>query len=96
MKLRPLGNNILIRAEEKEEVQTASGIVLPKSSEEMDATLIGEVVAVGEGDEVKVKVGEKVLYNKYAGDDVLLPDPSGKKVLHKILYGESLTCVVDE
>ena len=72
MKLRPLGDKVVIKPLEAEET-TASGIVLPGQDKEKPQQ--AEVVAVGPGtDEVtmEVKVGDKVIYSKYSGTDVKL------------------------
>ncbi len=73
MKLNPIGERIVIRKLEKEET-TASGIVLPSSAQEEPQ--YAEVVAISEkvknDDELKntVKVGDRVIYQKYAGTNV--------------------------
>lgn len=78
MKLVPLGDRVVIRQLEAEQV-TKSGIVLPTGAKEKPQQ--AEVVAVGpggmvEGKEVKmeVKAGDKVIYSKYAGTEVKLDD----------------------
>ncbi|MHB8061835.1 MAG: co-chaperone GroES [Ruminiclostridium sp.] len=74
MKIKPLGDKVVIKMLEGEET-TKSGIVLPGSAKEKPQ--VAEVVAVGpgtvvDGNEVKmeVKVGDKVLLNKYSGTEV--------------------------
>jgi chaperonin GroES len=74
MKIRPLGDRVVIKKLEAEET-TKSGIVLPGTAKEKPQE--AEVVAVGpggyvDGKEVKmeVKVGDKVLFSKYAGNEV--------------------------
>ena len=75
--LTPLGDRVFVTVSESEE-KTAGGILLPDSAKEKPQ--IGEVVAVGEGKRnddgsrsaVDVKVGDKVLYSKYAGTDIKL------------------------
>ena len=74
-KLRPLGDRIVVKPIEREEV-TKGGIVLPDTAKEKPQE--GEIVAVGPGkltDEgtriaMDVKVGDKVIYAKYAGTEV--------------------------
>jgi chaperonin GroES len=75
MKLKPLEDRVIIKAVQEEE-KTASGIVLPDTAKEKP--MLGEVVAAGEGkwdDEgkkripVDVKVGDQVIYGKYAGTE---------------------------
>ena len=73
--LKPLGDRVVIRVLEQEE-KTASGIFLPDTANEKPSQ--GEVVAVGPGkvqDDGKrvaldVKVGDKIIFSKYAGTEV--------------------------
>ena len=74
MKLRPLGDRIVIKRVEAEET-TKGGIILTSSAQEKPQ--IAEVVAVGpggivNGKEVKMelKVGDKVLFPKYEGNEI--------------------------
>lgn len=74
-KLKPLFDNVLVKPLEAE-AKTASGIILPDTVKEKPQ--IGEVMAVGPGatnDEGKVvpmvvKVGQKVMYKKWGGNEV--------------------------
>ena len=75
MKIRPLGDKIVIKVIEDTE-QTTGGIFIPDSAKEKPQK--GEVVAVGSGktnekgekEPMEVKVGDIVLYAKYAGSEV--------------------------
>ncbi len=75
MKIRPLHDRILVQRLEEEE-KTKGGIIIPDTAKEKP--IEGKVVAVGNGKmlengEVKpldVKVGDKVLFGKYAGTEV--------------------------
>ncbi len=74
MKLKPLGDRVVIKQLEAEE-KTKSGIVLPGQAKEKPQE--AEIVAVGpggviDGKEIKmeVKVGDKIIYSKYAGTEV--------------------------
>lgn len=76
MKIRPLADRVVIRKVEAEE-RTASGIVLPGAAKEQPQ--IAEVVEVGpggivDGKEIKMelKVGDKVIFQKYSGTEVKL------------------------
>ncbi len=78
MKLVPLGDRVVLKQLVAEET-TKSGIVLPGQSKEKPQQ--AEVVAVGpggmvDGKEVKmeVKVGDNVIYSKYAGTEVKLDE----------------------
>ena len=67
MKIKPLSDRVLIQPNPAEE-KTAAGLIIPDTAKEKP--LAGKVVAVGPGtSEVKmeVKVGDQVLYGKYAG-----------------------------
>jgi chaperonin GroES len=75
MKIRPLHDRVIVKRVEEDRT-SAGGIVLPDSATEKPSQ--GEVLAVGNGKlldngEVRpldVKVGEKVLFGKYAGNEV--------------------------
>lgn len=67
MIIKPLGERILIQEVKQEEV-TKSGIVLPGTASK-EKPIIGEVLAVG-NEVSQVKVGEKVIYEKYTGTEV--------------------------
>ena len=69
MKIKPLGNRVLIRKLEQEERKTPGGIVLPESVKDEKA-IRGEVVAVGTAEKIEVKEGDKVLVSAYAGTEV--------------------------
>ena len=75
--VKPLGDRIFVKVSESEE-KTAGGILLPDTAKEKPQ--IGEVSSIGPGkrnddgsrQEPDVKVGDKVLYSKYAGTEVKL------------------------
>jgi chaperonin GroES len=80
MKLKPLGDRLIVRPIEEEET-TASGIVLPDTAKEKPQK--GKVVAVGDGkwDEdgdkripMDVSEGDEILYSKYGGTEVTVED----------------------
>lgn len=86
MKIRPLGNRILVQQLTSEEV-TKSGIILPASSG-TEKKAQGKVVAVGPGKDVEklgLKVGDTVVFSNYVGTEVEI-DEDGKKVEYKVLY----------
>lgn len=76
MKLKPLSNNVIVKAAALEEV-TKSGIVLPGTSEK-DRPEKGEIIAVGPGkimdngqlSPMNVKVGDQVVFKKYSPDEI--------------------------
>jgi chaperonin GroES len=75
MNLRPLSDRVVVRRMEEEKT-TVGGILLPDSAKEKPAK--GEILAVGEGKRsdngsiipMSVKVGDNVLFGKYAGQEV--------------------------
>ena len=67
MKIITLNDRVLVKSTEAEE-KTASGIYIPQTSQEK--TQIAEVIAVGDSEDIKVKVGQKILHDKYAGTAV--------------------------
>lgn len=79
MKLKPLGDRIVVKVLTREE-KTRGGIVLPDTAKEKPTE--GEVVAVGTGkildngqkQPVEVKVGDRIIFSKYAGTEVKVED----------------------
>lgn len=75
--VKPLGDRVFVKVSASEE-KTAGGILLPDTAKEKPQ--VGEIAAIGPGkrnddgtrQEVEVKVGDKVLYSKYAGTDIKL------------------------
>ena len=80
LKLKPLGSRVVVKALDREE-QTKSGIFLPDTAKEKPQE--GKVLAVGPGDRhpdtgqripVELKVGDRILFQKYAGTEFKLDD----------------------
>ena len=75
MKIRPLGDRLLVKRIEEEE-KSKGGIIIPDSAKEKPQE--GKVVAVGKGKiledgklvPLEVKAGDRILFGKYAGTDV--------------------------
>ena len=68
MNILPLGDRVLAKIEQVEE-KTAGGIFIPQTAQEK--TQVAVVVAVGDDkDAIKVKPGQKIMYDKYAGTSV--------------------------
>jgi chaperonin GroES len=96
LNLKPLGDRLVIKPLEQEEV-TPSGIVLPETAKEKPQK--GEVLSVGPGarDEdgkriaMDVKAGDKVLFAKYAGTEIKV---DGEKLL--ILRESDILAIVTE
>lgn len=79
MNIRPIGDRVLVRHDNKEEAQTSSGIVLPGEETKKP---YGVIEALGTGDKVekyKLNVGDKILFEGWGGQPV-----------DKELFGENL------
>lgn len=96
MKIRPLGDKVLVEVLEAEE-KTKGGIILPDTAKEEKTE--GKIVAVGAGkvlesgkvQPLEVKRGERVIFGKYAGDEILI---DGKK--HKVLKENEILAVFEK
>ncbi|MDY5198638.1 MAG: co-chaperone GroES [Candidatus Cryptobacteroides sp.] len=78
MMIKPLADRVLVEPKEAE-TKTASGLYIPDTAKEKPQE--GKVIAVGPGkkdEPMEVKVGDEVLYGKYAGTEVTV---EGKKYL---------------
>lgn len=97
MNMKPLGDRVIVRPVEKEEV-TASGIVLPDTVEK-EKKAEGEVVAVGPGKMLEtgaravmeVTVGDTVLFEKWGGEEVEIDD-----VEYKIVSAEKILAILEK
>ncbi len=95
-KIRPLGDRVVVEPLEAEE-KTKGGIILPDTAKEKPQE--GKVVAVGKGKvndkgeiiPMEVKVGDKVLYGKYAGTEVTVDDKQ-----YIILREDDILAIVEE
>mgnify|MGYP000156154031 FL=1 len=95
MNLRPLHDRVIVRRME-EETTSAGGIVIPDNAAEKPSR--GEIIAAGNGKptdsgEVRpltVKVGDKVLFGKYAGTEVKV---EGEELL--VMRGDDIVAVIE-
>lgn len=100
VEIQPLGDRVVILPLEAEQV-TASGIVIPDTAKG-EKPQQGIILALGKGGIGKdasnprdfLKVGDTVLFGKYAGDEVKLKDKSGKDIEVKILHLDSVLGIV--
>ena len=98
--IQPIGDRVVVQPLEKEQV-SASGIVIPDTASK-EKPQEGIVIAVGKGSIGKdcanpsefLKVGDIVLFGKYAGDDVKLKTKAGKDIEVKILHLDSVLGLV--
>lgn len=69
MKIRPIGERVLVKPVKVEE-KTASGIILPEAGDK-ERPNMAEVIAIGKGEKLEdIKVGEKVVYSKFSGTEI--------------------------
>jgi chaperonin GroES len=95
MKIRPLGNRVLLRPIEVEE-KTKSGIYIPESAKEKP--LQAEVIAVGPGEidengkrkAMDVKVGDKVIFESFGGSEIKI-----ESVKHILMDVKDILAVVE-
>lgn len=81
MTLQPIGDNVVLKIKdrEREEVRQSGLIVMNQGTEQTLRMEIGEVIAVGEGRTLNngtvlplsIKAGQQVIYNKYAGTQIM-------------------------
>ena len=87
MVIKPIGERVLLKTE-KEEEKTKSGLYIPETAQEK--TQIGSVVAVGNNTEkISVKVGQRVMYDKYAGTNIKIDSEE-----HLVVKMEDIIAVV--
>lgn len=96
MNIKPLGNRLVVKLVKKPKT-SASGIII--ATEEKDEQTIGEVIALGKGQgkeeniaELDLKIGDKILFGKYAGEEV--KDDSNSETVYKILNGKDVMAVI--
>jgi len=90
MNLKPLGNRVVVEPLTEEET-TKSGIILPETVDK-EKKAEGKVIAIGDGEKITklgLKVGDRVLFGKYAGEEVTV-----EEVDYKILSDEDVLAVV--
>lgn len=96
MNIKPIGDRVLVKSIKEEEV-TASGIVLPDTVDK-EKKAEGEIVAVGPGKLLEngsraimeVKVGDKVIFEKWGGEEVKVGNEE-----YKILSVEKILAVIE-
>ncbi|MGL4524141.1 MAG: co-chaperone GroES [Spirochaetia bacterium] len=88
MTIKPLADRVLVKVELSEK-KTASGLFIPDTAQEKTQT--GVVVSIGDDKElIKVSVGEKIMFNKYAGTGIKIDS-----VDHLILESKDIIAVIN-
>ena len=90
MKLRPVEDNVVVKLNTADNEKTIGGIIIPDTAKEKPQ--IAEVIAVGNDEDLQkiVRVGDKVLFGKYAGTEI---EFEGEKLL--ILSKSDLLAIVE-
>lgn len=91
MKLRPLGDRVVVEPISAQE-STKSGIILPETVDK-EKKAEGKIIAIGDGEKIqklRLAIGDKVLFGKYAGEDVKV-----NEVEYKILTHEDVLAVLE-
>ena len=91
MRLKPLGNRIVVQPLTEEE-KTKAGIILPDTVDK-EKKAEGKVIAVGDGEKIQklgLRAGDKVIFGKYAGEEVKVED-----IEYKILTDEDVLAVIE-
>ncbi|MDR2734768.1 MAG: co-chaperone GroES [Spirochaetota bacterium] len=86
MSIQPLGDRVLVKVSESES-KTKGGLYIPDNAKEK--TTQGTVIAIGSHEDIKVKAGDKVLYDKYAGSGITIDDAE-----HILLRNEDILATI--
>jgi chaperonin GroES len=88
MNVKPLADRVIVKLE-KSETKSSGGIIIPDTAQEK--TQQGVVVEVGDDkDVIKVKAGQKVLYDKYAGTQIKIDGTE-----HLILKMQDILAIIE-
>ena len=88
MKIKPLGDRVLLKVAEGEQ-KSSGGIYIPETAQEK--TQEGVVIAIGDDkDAIKVKVKDRVMYDKYAGTTIKV---NGEERL--IVKGDDILAIIE-
>jgi chaperonin GroES len=99
MNIKPLGNRVVVQLI-KQKTTSASGIIL--TTEEKNEQAMGKIISMGKGADVdgeielkdlEVKVGDTVLFGRYAGEEV--KDESDSETVFKILSSKDILAVIE-
>lgn len=88
--IQPLGTRVLVRPETESATRTSGGLYIPETAKEKPQT--GIVVAIGDLEEdIKVTVGQKVLFPKYTGTEIKI---DGEE--HLIMEADDILAIVND
>ena len=90
MIVQPLGTRVLVMPDNEGESRTETGLYIPETAKEKPQT--GTIVAVGDEEEdIKVEIGQKVLFPKYTGTEIKIDG-----IEHLIMEADDILAVVKE
>jgi chaperonin GroES len=95
LKVKPLGDRILVEAVEEKEVKKG-GIIIPDTAKEKPTEAVVRVLGTGKKDEdgevvpFEVKVGDRVLISKYGGTEIKLDDKE-----YKLLNSDDILAILE-
>jgi chaperonin GroES len=87
IKVQPLGARVLIRPDTEAESRTSGGLYIPETAKEKPQT--GFVIAIGDDEDIKVEIGQKVLFPKYSGAEIKL-----EGVNHLIMDSDDILAII--
>jgi chaperonin GroES len=87
MKIRPLGNRVVLKPIEADE-KTKSGLYIPESAKEKP--LEAHVMAVGDGKDIKVKTGDKVIYESFGGSEIKI-----EGIKHILIDNKDILAIIE-
>lgn len=88
MKIKPLGDRVLVKVKLEDE-KTSGGIYIPQTAQEK--TQQGTVLAIGESSDIKVKVNDSIIFDKYAGTTIKI---DGEE--HLILKNQDILAIIEK
>jgi len=102
MKINPVEYKVLIKPDKVED-KSAGGLFLPDSARERQQYAVdrGVVVGYGEGFFTDIpgpapKVGDKVIFNRYAGSLITIENKDGKREDHRLINDKDICAIIEE
>lgn len=87
--IQPLGARVLVRLLVEETARSGAGLYVPEKASQ--GPLAGEIIQIGEDDDIKVKIGQKVLFPKNTGTELRLDN-----IEHLILDADEILAIVKD
>lgn len=102
MKLKPVGNHVIVEALAKE-TTTALGIIIPDTADK-ERPERGTVMAIGAGkllengnrQAIEVAVGDEIVFKKYAPDEIELKEADGRSKKYLIVNADEIMAVIEK